>query len=418
MAERRSFNSPAWLPGSGGEDRRRGAVLLVVLLGLVVVSLLVSASAGIAGDEHRSARAMREGTNSMYSAETGLHRTLAEWPDSAVAVLNSGDSLDLGWANLPDGGSYRAVIQRTSMPGDQPLQVIRVVGRSGGPVGGEAALELWVTANSVFPAFPGAINAAGDADLSGTGYTDSYDSSLGPYGGANIGSNGDVFANGDISPASGGMVNGDATAGGVVSDPTAVTGTSTSFSPPVDYPAAQCPSGGYTPASNMPSGPNVLYDEVTGLFHVQADSVPWTGGTYYIHELKANSGTSIYIPAAEVVTVYVDGDVTMNGGAAINNHNQDPSQLMIIGCGDGFKDAFGTRHKWTINGGSEAFMAVYAPQFDIKLTGGAPLYGGVVGYDVDVSTVVHFDENLSAMSLSLGVQAIQRPWIQLLRTSP
>jgi hypothetical protein len=53
----------------------------------------------------------------------------------------------------------------------------------------------------------------GALSLSGQAYTDSYDSSLGVYGGSNVGAEGDVGTNADITASGQAYINGDISTG-------------------------------------------------------------------------------------------------------------------------------------------------------------------------------------------------------------
>src|ERR1051325_1342403 len=122
-------------------------------------------------------------------------------------------------------------------------------------------------AAQVFDGFPfkGALFTQGKMTLKGA-VTDSYNSNLGPYDPATAGNNGDIGSNGDISLGSGAVVKGDATAVGSISGSGGVTGTVTQGAPPFPTPPTPpCPTGGYTPAQYVPSGPGVSYNASTGV---------------------------------------------------------------------------------------------------------------------------------------------------------
>ncbi|MGD2154062.1 MAG: pilus assembly PilX N-terminal domain-containing protein [Gemmatimonadales bacterium] len=123
---------------------RRGFVLAVVLFALLLMSAIAVAALTTSGDEHLSARAMRESSEAFYAAEAGANEVLADWPDSLAAALDPGDSLDLGWTDLGQGVSYRALIRRYD-GGDQALYGLHVEGRGAGVRGGRRMLGYLLT---------------------------------------------------------------------------------------------------------------------------------------------------------------------------------------------------------------------------------------------------------------------------------
>src|SRR5947207_1142315 len=116
--------------------RRPGYVMPTVTFGLVVVSVLSIAALQTSTDEMRSVQAFSKSGLALYAADAGLRKTIGEWKSgtswySTVNGLNGGDSLDLGWIDLPDHSTYRAVIHRVDSAGTKTFLLI-VQGRSTG----------------------------------------------------------------------------------------------------------------------------------------------------------------------------------------------------------------------------------------------------------------------------------------------
>src|SRR5688500_20038791 len=101
------------------QGERKGFVLMAVIFSIAIMSLVVVVAFTTSYDERRSARASRESTLALYAADAGLRATLGNWPTAPVASLHPGDSVDLGWTTIPNGGSYRAVNQRADSGGLQ-----------------------------------------------------------------------------------------------------------------------------------------------------------------------------------------------------------------------------------------------------------------------------------------------------------
>jgi len=66
----------------------------------------------------------------------------------------------------------------------------------------------------------------------------------------------------------------------------------------------------------------------------------------------------------------------------------------------------------TLSGGSQAYMAVYAPNSPITFSGGSDLYGAVVGNTVTDSggTKMHYDVHLSGLG---GAGVVMLTWRQV-----
>ena len=122
-------------------EGRDGFAMPVVLLALGVMTTIAVAALTTATDEQKSARAVREGSRAFYAAEAGLWESWANWPaDSIVSGIAQGDSLDLGWKSLDDGGEYRGQISRWG-----PTTFgLMVESRGAGPLGGQQWLSLLV----------------------------------------------------------------------------------------------------------------------------------------------------------------------------------------------------------------------------------------------------------------------------------
>ena len=122
-------------------EGRDGFAMPVVLLALAVMTTIAVAALTTATDEQKSARAVREAGRAFYVAEAGLWKSWANWPaDSIVSGIAQGDSLDLGWKSLDNGGEYRGEISRWG-----PTTFgLMVESRGAGPLGGQQWLSLLI----------------------------------------------------------------------------------------------------------------------------------------------------------------------------------------------------------------------------------------------------------------------------------
>jgi hypothetical protein len=118
------------------------------------------------------------------------------------------------------------------------------------------------------------------------------------------------------------------------------------------------------------------------------NTMTMTGGIYYFSSMDLSG--EIVIPPGETVRLYIDGDVQLQSQAKINIAGK-PIQLQIYSRGALIR----------INGGAEMRSVVYAPDTEIRLTGGGDLYGAYIG---NVATDnggsnFHYDRSLDEFEL-------------------
>src|SRR3990170_5504556 len=228
---------------------RRGFVLPTVMFSVAVMSIVVVAAISTASDERRSSRATREATLALYAAEGGLRQVYGAWPSAAVKALNAGDSLDLGWAQLPNKASYRAVIHRLDKGNSLQEYNVVVQGRRKGESGGVATV-LGVVGG--IPLLTYGVFGKTSINLDGGASVDSYDSEVAAYNALAPDSNATIWSNGslDINRTS---VLGTVGAAGDTSSSNwgtlNVSGGVHGYEEPVpEMPIKACPTTGYTSA--------------------------------------------------------------------------------------------------------------------------------------------------------------------------
>ncbi|HEV8357933.1 MAG TPA: hypothetical protein VGQ17_14370 [Gemmatimonadales bacterium] len=383
---------------------RDGFVLAMMIFALTIGGLLVLLSVDTTRYDRDGARNLLEGTRSFYAAEAGLSRILSDWRALQYDTLvpAPGQRSDLGWTLLPGSRSrYRAVLLRLVPSG--PI-LLTVEGRSGAPREGLRTVSRMVAPGP--PAFNWAAFGRNDVKVSGTGTgTDSYDSSLGPYGLGNQGSDGDVASDGAISLLSGAsLIKGDASAvtsiDGGCANPR-ITGTCTLPAPLVPLPNVSCPAG-MSPAGDIPSGPGISYNAGTGDLTVskaggvpQVLTLPFTtpsGKPYRFHDLTLTGGGKLNFSGTPAhVDVYLSGTFTPSGGIIVNGSGS-PRNLAFWGCGT-------STTGWLISGGSGAAFTLYAPNHNVTLSGAGDIYGSLIAASVTLSggSVIHYDKALAGL---------------------
>lgn len=241
--------------------------------------------------------------------------------------------------------------------------------------------------------------AFGKSSVSMTGSgnkTDSYDSSLGPYGGANIGQQGDMGTNGtqaDAITLNGSVqVQGDANTGPggtVKTTGTAGLSGSTTDDNSVDFPAPTVPaalsalsSAGVISLSGSSTQTLASGDHRFELIKLTASSALniWAPARIY---LTGQGGKSLWTTGSGVINVlgsgrvefYCDAEMKVTGCGVINPG--PPADLWVYGtslCDD---------ITWA---GSSSFSGVvYAPEADIALSGSGDVFGSVAGSTITVT---------------------------------
>jgi hypothetical protein len=224
----------------------------------------------------------------------------------------------------------------------------------------ETSVETAAAAVVQAPALPcdargTAITAVtGNVTLNG-GVIDSYQSSLGGYGGANVGANGNVVAKGNILLQNHGVINGTQTAHASPNMPL----------PAVPTAATKLPLGSSQPGSINING--------------VADSITLAPGVYVVRDLSINSPGALRISGNAPVTVFVTNSLNLGGNV---NLNGIPSNLTFIMTKTGTV---------AFNSNGRLFGNIYAPTSSVTLN--SPVFGYVVGSSVTLNSgsSAHYD---------------------------
>jgi hypothetical protein len=391
---------------------------MAVIFSIAIMSLVVVVAFSTSDDERRSARAARESTLALYAADAGLRATLGNWPTAVTSALNPGDSADLGWTAIPNGGSYRPVILRVDSGGLQHYSVM-VHGRRANSYGGQATVVSTVAGAARFKSAistQGAFNVVGASN----GIIDAYDSDIAPYNALTT-DTAQVTSNGPITLYNTFTVKGDVKSAGTISYTTGVTGEIKPFSPPFPaHPIIPCPAGGYTPSANVPTTTpsRVSYSGASGVLEMQSNGqVTLSGSTkYYFNQVIVYGGATLTIDGTgQPVDIFVENLLGFEAGTVFNTSGK-PTKVSFWSCG-----APPNPQRWYIGGGPGSFFSVYAPNHAIELRnpgGGANnhIYGAIVGASVDMPAPMrfHYDAALTRMPSS-SLTIVPGSWAQLPR---
>ena len=362
---------------------REGFVLPAVLFAMAIMSILAVVALRTASDEQLSSRAVRESAVALYAAEAGVSIVRDAWDKAAVDALASGDSIDTGWNSLSNGAAYRGVIMRGDDTG-QRLYTLTVHGRGAGAVGGRRTITVVISENQQMA---WAMFGQDGMEINGGVI------------------NGDVGTNGSLTfTGAGALVEGNAILGGTVDDPTKVTGNLIEGADPVTMDPVDCPA---IPFGPLPTGPGVTFNAATGNINVAGGGlVTFDGGTYFYHDFSKGGGSEMDVPVGAVANIYISGTLSVGGGGFINLNNSS-NNLHIWGCGTDATD-------WSINGNSDVYMTVYAPNHDLTISGSGDRYGSFTAAYLTKtgSGLVEMDFGLSSPTGQFVV--VGGSWTQLL----
>ncbi|HTL47362.1 MAG TPA: collagen-binding domain-containing protein [Verrucomicrobiae bacterium] len=229
---------------------------------------------------------------------------------------------------------------------------------------------------------------------------DSYDSSLGAYGGGNAGQNGDIGTDSTGSSTVGveNTINIDGNAvikGDVMVGPGAnpdnvidlghnvtLTGTKGSEDYKRDYEPIT------SNATNL------------GALSLSGSTTQYLGpGTYHYSSLSI-SGQAKLIPTGPVV-IYVDGAVSIGGNGVATSSNLPPNFLL-----------YAASTSVAISGNGNFYGGVYAPNADVSVSGNGQIFGGLVGktYHQTGNANIHYDEALKNTGGSANGPITVKSW--------
>ncbi|MGH7786728.1 MAG: DUF7305 domain-containing protein [Candidatus Binatia bacterium] len=229
--------------------------------------------------------------------------------------------------------------------------------------------------------------------LTGNANTDSFDSTLGNYGGSNRFATGGVRSNGSITMTGSTQINGDAVPGPgaevIMSGNPKVTGASTPATTGRSLETATVPGGAVS---------------LGALMVANNDKRTITAGTYVLTSLSVGGSGALTIDTSGgPVTFYVTGATDIGGNGGVTVTNGGARNFMIIQVGGG--------NVW-IGGSGRLTAGIYAPGSNLTIDGNADLWGGFVGgsANLDGSGKMHFDQSLKTAGSAGGKVRLLAQW--------
>ncbi|MDD4889668.1 MAG: hypothetical protein PHU85_07030 [Phycisphaerae bacterium] len=239
--------------------------------------------------------------------------------------------------------------------------------------------------------------------LSSNATVDSYDSSLGDYGGSNVGSAAMVRTNstasGTVALSSNARINGSVQVGPngnpnqvvSMSSGATVTGTKTAMSQAMTMPTVSAPTGLGASTGNLTYNNNQTA-LVSGNLHVDNLSLKsnskvringnvtiWAEGNFSVA-----SNAYIEVLSGSSLTLYVNGSMAISSNGAVRNNTAKVSNAKFIGLGS---------NPVSISANGSLEGVIIAPNASVTLSSNAQLFGAVMAKDMTLSSNADFHED-------------------------
>lgn len=230
--------------------------------------------------------------------------------------------------------------------------------------------------------------------MTGNAATDSYDSSIGAYGGSNVYARGSVGTDSTtastVTLSGNARINGNVTTG-VGSDPATVISTTDSAA-----------ITGSTAAALTPQNPSSVTTSVSssGALSISGNTtVTLAPGTYNYSSLSITGNGRLATSGA--VVIYVSGSISIAGNG-ISTASSKPTNMLIYATGTSAV---------SFSGNGNIYAGVYAPNSTVSNTGNGTIYGAVVSniYNQTGNGAIHFDEALQDVAGS-GTSTTMLSW--------
>jgi Flp pilus assembly protein TadG len=364
---------------------RRGVVLVYVTLAMVVLAGFVSLAIDVAHVwlvhselQQAADAAVRYGltglSTSVSTAKTNAVAAAADnTADGTSVVLTPGTDIDFG----------------TWTSSTQTFTVLTGAARSGANAIRVRASRTAAAGNAV-SCFFGSIIGHGTADVHATamgyvsggyglvglaGITLSGNSSISYWSPTGATSNhGSIASDGNITLKGSSSIQGDSRPGpGMsvsMSGSSSVSGSTAPLSSYLTYPNA---SAGSAATTNNDSAAGSSLNPGTNDFGIGGTtSLTLPGGVYYFHNFNTAGQTTLSFSGP--ATVYVTGNVGINGATVTSGNLPENLSIQVIGSGN-------------VNVGNNAsiYFNLYAPQSPVTLSGSGAIYGSVLGFSINMT---------------------------------
>ncbi len=405
------------------QHENQGFILVTSVIVLLLMLLLAGPFLFQLSADNKSHKRTSKSQVALSLAEAGVERAIWEinygdistWEgDSSERILTIPDfqtsngnvmgDIEINVTN-PEG-EYPVIesIGKVSLPGSQEL-----VARSTMVVLEEIPSSLFDYA--VF-------GGEGCVDLSSNSIIDSYDSSIGDYGGENMGFMGHLGTNatgyGCIDLGSNSEIYGNAISGAgsnpdidiIIRGNAKIYGEINSLSEPkvmasILAPEGLAPMGDYY--LDGESSDTISTSGEYASFRITSNAkVTITADvTLYITGLfSMSSNSQLEIADGVMVTIYLGGSFVQESNTSINNLSNDPTRLMVFGT-----DSFTGEMEW--NSSSSFWGAVYVPDADVRFCSNTDFFGSIISksFNLNSNARIHYDVALLGLNIELELDS-------------
>ena len=355
-------------------SNQNGAILIWLIITMVVVSIIGSSMVYLTTSSTFGVLFANYQMRAYYAAEAGGRYAIPlVSADVQTSTTTNMELLDKKEYTLNDNGKFLLEIDDNS-PTYILIHSTGIINAGGFS---ESLVKITYHLNITQSPFQQAAYGSG-VTLDNNAVTDSYDSSVGAYGGSNVGSNGDVTTESDsISLANNAVINGAQN-----------TNASSDFSP------VELPPGG---TETDPFDYQITEDATLSSDTFRASQVKLDNGVQLSisgevvliveQDFTLSNNSSIVLLSGATLSIYVDGNILFDNVSNINE-GAVPGNFVIYGTSN--TDSIEMKNVSTI------YAVIYAPDSSIFLDNNAQLFGALIGDQVHMSNnaEIHFDEAL------------------------
>ncbi len=243
-------------------------------------------------------------------------------------------------------------------------------------------------------------------DVVGSAYIDSYDSSMGAYGGDNVGEKGHSGTNatyqGCIGLRNNATIHGSVFVGPgadpenviVLQNNSEITGVQEALLEEKSLPSVPPPEGlpfrgDYLLPVNsedaiLSSGEySSFWLKPNTTVTILSDVILYVSGDF-----RMDSNSNLVIASGASLSLYLGGTFIQQSESAINNLMMDPTKLLIYGT-----DSFNGVMDWRSN--ASFYGAVYVPRAEIQYSSNADFYGSLIGKYIELFSNARFHYDLA-----------------------
>jgi hypothetical protein len=346
--------------------------------------------------EYRVAERDRNFVQALYIAEAGTEEAIRQ------LKINPSYNPSPVYTSFGNGG-YTISVNASGLPWDKRkiISIGEVPNNNPNSYGYQkVTLEAYVDFEQK-PLFAHATFSTLDTDLNNSLAIDSYDSSLGAYGGDNIGSEGNIATNaittGAITLNDSASVSGSATVGVGGNPDTAISlkgSSSISGAKQAAWETFQLPW--------LPIAPRFVVNSIN-IKGTTTLSLP--AGTYWYTGISIKESAQVRLGGPATLNSIGDIDI---GGAGITTYNNLPSNLRInaVNSSPSVKVEYKSNQNF--------YGCIYAPNNKIKVSGSGQIFGSLVGKQIEAGDTakIHYDAALQHAGGGVGFNINDISWRQ------